>query len=215
MAQIFPQSANKLPLVLGLAGALLPAVAVGGVWYYFSPRFTDVGYEPVQPVRYSHKLHAGDMQIDCRYCHASVERSAIANVPPTATCMNCHLLVGRNVASLDPLRDSAKSGTPMRWVRVHKLPEYSYFNHKAHVTAGVGCVSCHGRVDEMEVVRQVEPLSMSWCLDCHRDPAPHLRPPSEVTNMAWRPARDPQARARQLEAQRPVHPPTDCSGCHR
>lgn len=215
MAQIFPQSANKLPLVLGLAGALLPAVAVGGVWYYFSPRFTDVGYEPVQPVRYSHKLHAGDMQIDCRYCHASVERSAIANVPPTATCMNCHLLVGRNVASLDPLRDSAKSGAPMRWVRVHKLPEYSYFNHKAHVTAGVGCVSCHGRVDEMEVVRQVEPLSMSWCLDCHRDPAPHLRPPSEVTNMAWRPARDPQARARQLEAQRPVHPPTDCSGCHR
>lgn len=215
MAQIFPQSANKLPLVLGLAGALLPAVAVGGVWYYFSPRFTDVGYQPVQPVPYSHKLHAGDMQIDCRYCHASVERSAIANVPPTQTCMNCHLLVGRNVASLDPLRDSAKSGTPMRWVRVHKLGEYAYFDHHVHVTAGVGCASCHGRVDEMEVVRQVEPLSMSWCLDCHRNPEPHRRPLSEITNMAWKPARDPQARARQLAGLRPVAPPTDCSGCHR
>jgi len=215
LAQIFPQSANKLPLVLGLAGALLPAVAVGGVWYYFSPRFTDVGYQPVQPVPYSHKLHAGDMQIDCRYCHASVERSAIANVPPTQTCMNCHLLVGRNVASLDPLRDSAKSGTPMRWVRVHKLGEYAYFDHHVHVTAGVGCASCHGRVDEMEVVRQVEPLSMSWCLDCHRNPEPHRRPLSEITNMAWKPARDPQARARQLAGLRPVAPPTDCSGCHR
>lgn len=215
MAQIFPQSANKLPLVLGLAGALLPAVAVGGVWYYFSPRFTDVGYQPVQPVPYSHKLHAGEMQIDCRYCHASVERSAIANVPPTQTCMNCHLLVGRNVASLDPLRDSAKSGTPMRWVRVHKLGEYAYFDHHVHVTAGVGCASCHGRVDEMEVVRQVEPLSMSWCLDCHRNPEPHRRPLSEITNMAWKPARDPQARARQLAGLRPVAPPTDCSGCHR
>ena len=215
MAQIFPQSANKLPLVLGLAGALLPAVAVGGVWYYFSPRFTDVGYQPVQPVPYSHKLHAGEMQIDCRYCHASVERSAIANVPPTQTCMNCHLLVGRNVASLDPLRDSAKSGTPMRWVRVHKLGEYAYFDHHVHVTAGVGCASCHGRVDEMEVVRQVEPLSMSWCLDCHRNPEPHRRPISEITNMAWKPARDPQARARQLAGLRPVAPPTDCSGCHR
>jgi hypothetical protein len=215
LAQIFPQSANKLPLVLGLAGALLPAVAVGGVWYYFSPRFTDVGYQPVQPVPYSHKLHAGDMQIDCRYCHASVERSAIANVPPTQTCMNCHLLVGRNVASLDPLRESAKSGTPMRWVRVHKLGEYAYFDHHVHVTAGVGCASCHGRVDEMEVVRQVEPLSMGWCLDCHRNPEPHRRPLSEITSMAWKPARDPQARARQLAGLRPVAPPTDCSGCHR
>jgi hypothetical protein len=215
LAQIFPQSANRLPLVLALAAAVLPTAAVAGVWYYFSPRFTDVGYQPVQPVPYSHKLHAGDMQIDCRYCHASVERSAIANVPPTQACMNCHLLVGRNVESLAPIRDSAKNGTPMRWVRVHKLGEYAYFDHRVHVTAGVGCASCHGRVDEMEVVRQVEPLSMSWCLDCHRNPEPHLRPLSEITNMAWKPARSPEARARQIAGLRPVKPPVDCSGCHR
>jgi hypothetical protein len=215
LAQIFPQSANKLPLVVALVGAVLPAAAVGFVWYYFSPRFTDVGYQPVQPVAYSHKLHAGEMQIDCRYCHASVERSAVANVPPTQTCMNCHLLVARQAESLAPIRDSAKNGVPMRWLRVHKLGEYAYFNHRAHVASGVGCVSCHGRVDEMEVVRQVEPLSMSWCLDCHRNPEPHLRPLAEITNMGWKPARDPQARARQLAGLRPVKPPVDCSGCHR
>ena len=215
MAQIFPRSANRAPLFLALAALVLPAAAGAGVWYWFSPRFTDVGYRPVQPVPYSHKLHAGELRIDCRYCHASVETSPIANVPPTQACMNCHLLVARNVESLAPIRDSAKSGTPMRWMRVHKLGEYAYFNHRVHVRSGVGCVSCHGRVDEMEVVRQVEPLSMGWCLDCHRNPEPHLRPLSEITNMAWKPARDPEARARQLAALRPVKPPTDCSGCHR
>lgn len=215
MAQIFPQSANKLPLVLALAGVVLPAAAVGFVWYYFSPRFTDVGYQPVQPVPYSHKLHAGEMQIDCRYCHASVERSAVANVPPTQACMNCHLLVARQAESLAPIRDSLKNGVPMRWLRVHKLGEYAYFNHRAHVASGVGCVSCHGRVDEMEVVRQVEPLSMSWCLDCHRNPGPNRRPLSEVTNMKWTPPRDVGVLAAQLERDRPVNPPTDCSGCHR
>ena len=129
--------------------------------------------------------------------------------------MNCHLLVARNVESLAPIRDSLKNGTPMRWLRVHKLGEYAYFNHRVHVRSGVGCVSCHGHIEEMEVVRQVEPLSMSWCLDCHRNPQPHLRPLSEITNMAWKPARDPEARARQVAALRPVKPPVDCSGCHR
>jgi Cytochrome c7 and related cytochrome c len=215
LAQIFPQSANKIPLLVAAVALVLPAVAVAFVWYYFSPSFTDVGYQPVQPVPYSHKLHAGEMQIDCRYCHASVETSPIANVPPTQACMNCHLLVSRNVESLAPIRDSAKNGTPMKWLRVHKLGEYAYFNHRVHVRSGVGCVSCHGHVEEMEVVRQVEPLSMSWCLDCHRNPTPHLRPLSEITNMAWKPARDPEARARQIAALRPVKPPVDCSGCHR
>jgi hypothetical protein len=215
LAQIFPQSANRLPLVIAVAALVLPAAAVGFVWYYFSPRFTDVGYQPVQPVPYSHKLHAGEMQIDCRYCHASVERSAVANVPPTQTCMNCHLLVARNSEALAPIRDSAKNDRPMRWLRVHKLGEYAYFNHRVHVTAGVGCVSCHGHIEEMEVVHQVEPLSMSWCLDCHRNPQPNLRPLSEITNMTWKPARDPEARARQLAGLRPVKPPVTCSGCHR
>ena len=215
MAQIFPRSANRAPLILALAALALPAVAVAGVWYWFSPRFTDVGYRPAQPVPYSHKLHAGELRIDCRYCHASVEVSAVANVPPTQACMNCHRVVKAASPALEPIRESARTGTPMRWVRVHKLGEYAYFNHRAHVRAGVGCVSCHGHVEEMDVVQQAEPLSMSWCLDCHRDPQPHLRPLSEMTNMTWKPARDPEARARQLAQLRPVHPPVTCTGCHR
>ena len=215
MAQIFPRSANRLPLFLALGAALVPTAVVGGVWYYFSPRFTDAGYQPVQPVPYSHRLHAGELQLDCRYCHASVEVSAVANLPPTQTCMNCHRIIARDSPALQKVRDSAQSGRPMRWVRVHKLPEFAYFDHHAHVRAGVGCVSCHGHVEQMERVRQVEPLSMSWCLDCHRDPQPSLRPLSEITNMAFRPARDPLARQRQLAGLRPVSPPLQCSGCHR
>jgi hypothetical protein len=215
LAQIFPRSANRAPLILALAAVALPAAAVAGVWYWFSPRFTDVGYRPVQPVPYSHKVHAGDLRLDCRYCHASVEVSAVANVPPTQTCMNCHRVVLAGSPALEPIRESARTGIPMRWVRVHKLGEYAYFNHRAHVRAGVGCVSCHGHIEEMEVVQQAEPLSMSWCLDCHRQPQPHLRPPSEITNMTWKPARDPEARARQLAELRPVHPPVTCTGCHR
>jgi hypothetical protein len=215
LAQIFPRLANRLPLAIAAAAILLPTAAGAGVWYFFSPKFTDVGYQPTQPVPYSHKLHVGDLGLDCRYCHVSVETSPVANVPPTQTCMNCHRTVLRDSPLLAPLRDSASSGKPMRWLRVHKLPEYAYFEHRAHVAAGVGCASCHGRVDEMDVVHQVEPLSMSWCLDCHRNPQPSLRPPSEVTNMRWAPPRDPVARQKQLAALKPVKPPLDCSGCHR
>ena len=215
MAQIFPRSANRAPLILALLVLVVPVAAVAGVWYWFSPRFTDVGYRPVQPVPYSHRLHAGNLRIDCRYCHASVEVSAVANVPPTQVCMNCHRVVKVDSPALEPIRESAKSGAPMRWVRVHKLPEYAYFDHHAHVRAGVGCVTCHGHIEEMDVVQQAEPLSMGWCLDCHRNPQPNLRPASEITNMSWKPARDPAARARQLAGLRYVRPPVECSGCHR
>jgi hypothetical protein len=215
LAQIFPRSANRAPLILALFALVVPAAAVGGVWYWFSPRFTDVGYRPVQPVPYSHRLHAGELRIDCRYCHASVEFSAIANVPPTQVCMNCHRVVKVDSAALEPIRQSAKTGAPMRWVRVHKLPEYAYFDHHAHVRSGVGCVTCHGHIEEEDVVQQAEPLSMGWCLDCHRNPQPNLRPVSEITNMTWKPAKDPAARARQLASLRPVRPPVECSGCHR
>jgi len=215
LAQIFPRSANRAPLILALLVLVVPVAAVAGVWYWFSPRFTDVGYRPVQPVPYSHRLHAGNLRIDCRYCHASVEVSAVANVPPTQVCMNCHRVVKVDSPALEPIRESAKSGAPMRWVRVHKLPEYAYFDHHAHVRAGVGCVTCHGHIEEMDVVQQAEPLSMGWCLDCHRNPQPNLRPVSEITNMSWKPARDPAARARQLAGLRHVRPPVECSGCHR
>jgi cytochrome c7-like protein len=215
MAQILPPWANRMPLFAAAAGLAAAVGAVGFVWYFFSPWYTDVGYRPVQPVPYSHKLHAGDLGIDCRYCHASVERSAVANVPPTSACMNCHKVVKRDSALLQPVRDSATSGRPMRWVRVHKLPDFAYFRHDVHVAAGIGCVSCHGRIDEMEVVTQSQPLSMSWCLDCHRNPDPNRRPVAEVTNMKWTPPKDRTALAAQLAKERPVHPPVNCSGCHR
>ena len=215
MSQIFPPWWNKLPIMAATVGILGQAIVIAGVWYFFSPWYTDVGYQPIQPVPYSHELHAGELDIDCRYCHASVEISPVANIPPTQTCMNCHLTVMRDSEALAPIRASAADNQPMRWIRVHNLPDYAYFAHNVHVAGGIGCVTCHGRVDEMETVTQMAPLSMSWCLDCHRNPSPNRRPVSEVTNMRWTPPRDAQALAAQLDREQPVNPPTDCSGCHR
>ena len=215
MAQPFPRWFNKLPLTVAVVGLVVPVLATAGIWYYGSPEFTDVGYGPKQPIPYSHKLHVGELGLDCRYCHASVEVSSVANVPPTQACMNCHRLVKRDSELLAPLRDSASSGRPLRWERVHKVPDYAYFTHRPHIAAGVACVTCHGRIDQMDVVTQAKPLSMSWCLDCHRNPAPNRRPVSEVTNMKWTPPKDAAGLAAQLASDHPVKPPVDCSGCHR
>ena len=208
--QIFPRSLNRIPaliaVVIALGGAMVPLV----VYYYFSPKHTQVGYAPRQPVPYSHRLHAGQMGMDCRYCHVNVERSAVAMIPPTQTCMNCHTQVRTDSARLAPLRESWNTGRPMQWVRVHRLPDHAYFDHSVHVTAGVGCSTCHGRIDQMDVVRQDQPLSMGWCLDCHRNPGPHIRPRDQITNMEWRP--DPNAPVRPT---RTIQPPQQCSGCHR
>jgi hypothetical protein len=204
---IFPKWVDSLwPLIAAVLGAV-PVYLLALLYLAGSPRTTDVGYEPSQPVPYSHALHAGELGLDCRYCHTSVERAASATIPPTATCMNCHATIFPDSDKLAAVRASHRTGMPVPWVRVHDLPDYSYFDHSAHVNAGVGCIECHGRVDRMEVVRQVEPLTMSWCLDCHRDPAPRLRPPAEVTNMTWRPGAD--------HATREVAPSEDCSRCHR
>lgn len=215
MAQLFPGWTNRIPLWSAAFGPLLFALPVAAIWYYGSPEYTDVGYRPHQPVPYSHKLHVGELGLDCRYCHASVERSPVANIPPTQVCMNCHHVIKRDSKQLEPIRQSMSSGQPMRWIRVHNLPDYAYFHHAAHVRAGVGCQSCHGRIDEMDVVMQVEPLSMSWCLDCHRHPDPHLRPTEEVTNMEYIPPRDQAALAVRLKQEKRLDPPVDCSGCHR
>ena len=215
MAQIFPKWSNRIPPIAAGAIVLLLLGIVGFFWYYGSPHYTDVGYRPEQPVPYSHKLHAGDLGMDCRYCHSSVEISAKANVPPTQTCMNCHTLILTNSEKLLPVRESWTSGEPIEWVRIHKLADYAYFNHSAHLNAGVGCASCHGNVAEMEKVIQVEPLSMGWCLDCHRDPAQHLRPAGEITNMNWTPPADQLALAAMLIKEKNIAPPVDCSGCHR
>ena len=216
MPNIFPRWTNKIPQAVGAIAPVAGIVVVASVWYWFSPEFTDVGYSPKQPVPFSHKLHAGELGMDCRYCHNTVERSAHAAVPPTQTCMGCHeKLILPQSLKLAPVRAAYAADKPMQWIRVHMLPDYAYFDHSAHLAAGVGCVSCHGRVDQMKVVTQNQPLSMGWCLDCHRNPKPNLRPVSEVTNMSWSaeatnydPDADP-GRTRQ------VQPPTHCSGCHR
>lgn len=215
MAQIFPEWTNKLAFHAAVGGPVTLALLVGGVWYYGSPEFTDVGYRPKQPVPYSHKLHVGELGLDCRYCHVSVEISPVANIPPTQTCMNCHKIIARDRVSLEPIRESASSGIPMEWVRVHDLPDYAYFDHRPHLRAGVGCVTCHGRIDQMEVVYQVEPLSMSWCLDCHRNPAPYLRPSEQVTNMGWLAPENQPELAQAIIEEKHLDPPEDCSGCHR
>ncbi|MDT8325330.1 MAG: cytochrome c3 family protein, partial [Bacteroidota bacterium] len=195
MAQIFPEWTNRLPGRIILSGGVLVILAVAGIWYYWSPWYTDVGYQPVQPIPYSHAFHVGELGMDCRYCHTGVEVSPVAMVPPTQTCMNCHAMVKTESPALAPLRESWETGTPLRWVRVHKVPDYAYFDHSAHVRVGVGCESCHGNVAEMEEVFLDQPLSMGWCLECHRNPDPHLRPVEDITVMGWTPPEDQAARA--------------------
>ncbi len=213
--QIFPQWANRVPAWLAAGGAGLAILAVLAVSTFFSPEFTDVGYRPRQPIPFSHKLHAGELRIDCRYCHVTVEVSAVATVPPTQICMNCHQLVGRDSEQLARVRDSAASGEPIRWIRVHKVPDYAYFDHGVHVRAGVGCSSCHGDVAGMEEITQAEPLSMGWCLDCHRAPEPHLRPAEHIVDPAWSPGPDHPELAAQLREARAIAPSLACSACHR
>ena len=215
MAQIFPKWTNHIPIVIVVAVVFLSIGGVGFFWYYGSPKYKDVGYRPNQPIDYSHKLHAGDLGMDCRYCHTTVEISSSANVPPTQTCMNCHTLVKPESEKLAPLMTSWQTGKPLEWVRVHMLPDYAYFDHSAHISVGVGCFSCHGNVAEMEKVMQVEPLSMSWCLDCHRNPEQHLRPISEVTNMKWEAPQNQLEFAANVIKEKNISPPVDCSGCHR
>ena len=211
----FPRWANKTRQLAGVALGVTPVYLTAFIWYGFSPKTTDVGYMPKQPVPYSHALHVGELGMDCRYCHNTVEKAAHAAVPPTATCMNCHSKVRTDSQKLLPVRESFSTGEPIEWIKVHDLPDYAYFNHSAHVTRGIGCVSCHGRVDQMEEVYQHEPLSMSWCLNCHRAPEKQIRPPSEVTNMNWVAPGGQEEFGRKLVEQNQIHPPTDCSTCHR
>jgi hypothetical protein len=219
---IFPRWTNNIPIALGLLAPLVGAGAIFAVWYWFSPLYTDVGYQPRQPVAYSHKFHAGELGIDCRYCHNTVEEAAHAAIPPASTCMNCHQLVkstiagGPKEARLAKVKEAYEDpNKPLNWVRVHQLADYAYFNHAPHVAAGVGCAECHGRVDQMVVVEMKEPLSMGWCLDCHRNPKPRLRPLDQVTNMNWNREETPYDPDTDPERKRKVNPPTHCSGCHR
>jgi hypothetical protein len=198
---------------IGLAFGSVYVVAV--LYYGFSPRTWRVGYSPKQPVAFSHALHAGQLGLDCRYCHTTVEKAAFAAIPPAATCMNCHQHIAPQSRKLLAVRQTFADDASIPWIRVHDLPDYVYFDHSAHVTRGVSCVSCHGRVDQMEQVYQTETLSMSWCLDCHRNPEPHLRPPELVTDLDWVPEEDTVEAGRRVRIELNIDPSTSCSRCHR
>ena len=213
---VFPEWTETLKkwnrvLILGAPIYLITLIHFG-----VSAEAIRIGYQPDQPVPYSHALHAGEMGMDCRYCHNTVDRSAKAGIPPAATCMNCHKTLHTDSNRLAPIRDAFENDAPLGWIRVHDLPDYVYFNHSAHVTRGVGCESCHGRIDLMPKVYQAEALTMRWCLDCHRAPERHLRPVDEVTTMGYEPAGGNQlSEGKRLRKENDINPPTDCSTCHR
>ena len=242
MAQIFPRWTNETPRLITIGGLVGLGTLIFSVYWWASPYHTDVGYKPVQPVAYSHALHAGELKMDCRYCHSAVERGASAGVPPTQVCMNCHAQVKKGSEKLQPVYDSwadGKGEKSIAWVRIHQLPDFAFFNHSAHLGVGVGenraaigCETCHGRIDTMEVVHQVQPLSMGWCIDCHSNPAANLRPVDAVTKMGW--SADVEWQRRQQDIAATLNPPgslsgaqkfvdghyqtyatAGCSGCHR
>ena len=217
MANVFPKWVNTVPIKVIIAIVLIKTAVVLGVSYYFTPKYSRVGYAPTQPVAFSHALHAGQLEIDCRYCHTFVDRSEHSNVPGSNVCMTCHSMVRKDDPMLAPIRDSFESGEPVPWVRVHKTPDYVFFNHSVHVNRGISCVECHGRIDEMDVVRHEKPLSMAFCLDCHRNPEKFIRPVEEVYNLDWeRPDTDEfKEKAEGFVHDWKVNPPQSCSGCHR
>lgn len=215
MAAIFPKSSD---LILKVVGAVIGLGAVSGIAayaYLTYPTVIDTGYQPEQPVPYSHKLHAGELGINCYYCHSTVYRGAFAAIPGTEICMGCHANVRDKSPRLELVRSSYQYGHSIPWIKIHDLPDFVFFNHSAHVNAGVSCVSCHGRIDQMVEVRQEKPLNMAWCLDCHRNPAPNIRPAELVTQLDWVPDREPAEIGREIIAQKGINPPTNCSGCHR
>lgn len=209
MAQLFHPAFNPLSKASIFGGVFVVAAIV---WVsgrlYRSPYVTEAFVAREQPVAFSHQHHAGTLGIDCRYCHTTVEDDAFAGIPPGQTCMNCHSQIWAGSPVLEPVRRSVKESTPIRWNRVHRLPDYVYFDHSIHVAKGVGCVRCHGRVDEMPLVYRQETLYMEWCLDCHRHPERAAGPRDKVFDLSWSPEGD--AAPAQTVAAR-----TDCVDCHR
>ena len=217
MAQIFPRSANALARGSILVG-LFTVLALGGAVFTLarSGYVTRQGLILEQPVPFSHDHHVGQIGIDCRYCHTAVETSSSAGIPPTATCMNCHNQLWTNAAILEPVRSSFKDGTPLRWNKVNDLPDFVYFNHSIHVRNGIGCESCHGRVDEMPLMMKAEPLTMEWCLECHRNPENFVRPLEEVYSFGYHPPIDQSVLGPQLVESYNIRGNLDdCAVCHR
>ena len=219
---IFPKWTNQIPFLLPIGLVLVGGVVSAAVTVYCTPKNTRVGYEPVQPVPFSHKIHAGQLGMDCRYCHTGVSKSWFSNIPAASTCMNCHNQVLKDDPRLALVRESATNNTTIPWVQVHIVPDYVYFNHAVHVARGFSCVECHGRVDQMDEVYHDKPLSMSFCLDCHRDPAAYIRPTDEVYNLGWEWSTNAvmAARLQETNGKKFVHDwkvqsLQSCSACHR
>jgi hypothetical protein len=216
MPQIFPKSANALSkasifVVLGIVASLGWTIAVLQRSDFVTAANTFVD----QPVQFSHQHHVGGIGIDCRYCHNSVEVAATASIPPTKTCINCHSQIWSTSPYLEPVRASFRDDKPLQWTRVHDLPDFVYFNHSIHVKKGMGCETCHGRVDNMPLMRQQSSLQMEWCLDCHRNPEQYVRPRSEVFTMGYVPAVAQAELGPQLVAEYKINSLTNCSVCHR
>lgn len=218
MAQIFRPSTNTLARASIVAGGILVALlllSVGGV--VISPYMTGVGVARIQPVPFSHKHHVGDDGIDCRYCHTSVEESSFAGIPSTKTCMGCHTQIWADSPMLEPVRESWRTGRSLEWVRVHNLADFVYFNHSIHVNKGVGCATCHGRVDQMPLIMKTHSLYMDWCLECHRAPERFVRPREYVFSMTYQPPDDQLALGRKLVKEYKIQSVaylTSCSTCH-
>ena len=218
MSQIFHRHSNiysRLSILAVVAFVLTLGGAVGLL--HLSGWNTRQNDHIEQPVQFSHAHHVGGMGIDCRYCHTSVEESAFANIPPTKTCMNCHSQIWATAPILEPVRASFRNNTPLQWNRVHDLPDFVYFNHSIHVKQGVGCATCHGPVDKMPLVYQQAPLTMQWCLDCHRNPQNFIRPRDQVFNMSWERPADPEFGLRLVKDHNiaSVEQLLNCSTCHR
>ena len=223
MSDVFPRWTNRLPgqIIFGLL--LIGGVVTAGLNYYFTPKYTRVGYQPTQPVPFSHSIHVNQLGLDCRYCHDGVEKSWYSNVPAADTCINCHSAVRADDPKLEPIRASYKDANkPVEWVQIHKLPDYVYFNHSVHVNRGVSCVECHGRVDKMDEVRHEKHFSMTFCLDCHRelspengDPNKRLRPLDKITDLAYDRSKDPANKDRNFVKEWHIKTSENCSACHR
>jgi Cytochrome c7 and related cytochrome c len=218
MAQIFRPYADTVARVVLAAILVVPFVAIGiAYWTMRSAYITDEQITLAQPVPFSHEHHVSGLGIDCRYCHSGVERSAVAGVPPTHTCMTCHSQLYTQAKMLEPVRRSLAENKPIQWNKVNRLPDYVYFDHSVHIAKGVGCTTCHGAVGRMPLMRAGAPLTMGWCLDCHRDPAPNLRPASTIFDPDWTPPNDQPEQGKQLLAQYHIDNQhlTDCTVCHR
>ena len=216
MSQIFRPTANQLARFSLVAGLLVVAgAALGMLGLMRSDYVTGANTNIEQPIQFSHAHHVGGLGIDCRYCHTSVEQSSFANIPPTKTCMNCHSQIWVTSPYLEPVRASFRTGESLRWIRVHNLPDFVYFNHSIHVKKGIGCESCHGRIDQMPGIYQAKSLQMEWCLECHRAPERFVRPREAVTTMGYRPAVSQAELGPKLVKDYDIQKLTSCSVCHR